>query len=462
MNTILVDNIYYTFGINKQSVWVVRGETEYSGSIVIPSQINYEGAVYPVDKIAGRAFYNCTNLSSVTLPESIVSIEEDAFYNTGIYNNASNWEKGVLYVSNCLIMADKSLSGHYTIKTDTRMLAWGAFANCTALTSITIPNGITSIEFYAFHNCSALTCVTIPNTVRNIGYFVFNNCPALTSIVVEIGNPYYDSRNNCNAIIATGSNTLLYGCQNTIIPDTITCIEDWAFRGCSTLQAITIPDSVTHIGQYAFVDCSALKYADLPSSITVISDSLFSNCSSLVSITIPHSVTTIEPYAFCGCTSLTAIDIPNTVMKIGEAAFARTTALQSIVVAAGNSRYDSRNNCNAIIIKSSNTLLVGCQNTVIPENVNYIASYAFWGCSKLTDITIPASVTGIYSDAFIGCTALTTITLPNNLSEIGSAIFDSCPSLQVIRVPKGKKERYCQPYLGSNGLGNYDALVVEY
>ena len=206
-----------------------------------------------------------------------------------------------------------------------------AFAYCESLTSVTIPNSVTSIGDWAFAYCLGLTAVTIGNSVTSIGDYAFAFGSGLTSVVVEEGNTVYDSRENCNAIIETESNTLIVGCQNTIIPNSVTSIGDFAFAYCSGLTSVEIPNSVTSIGDYAFANCFRLTSVEIPNSVTSIGDYAFDYCSGLTSVTIPNSVTSIGDGAFYGCFGLTSVTIPNSVTSIGEGAFASCESLKEVI-----------------------------------------------------------------------------------------------------------------------------------
>ena len=270
---------------------------------------------------------------------------------------------------------------------------------------------VTSIEAVAFWGSTRLTSIDIPNSVTEIGQEAFGHCPALTSIVVESGNPRFDSRNNCNAIIETANNVLIVGCKNTIIPNSVTEIGNLAFDWCDSLTSIVIPNSVTSIGQGAFY-----------------------NCEGLTSINIPNSVTSIGHGAFAWCTGLTSIVIPNSVTEIGVGVFDDCTGLASIVVESGNPRYDSRNNCNAIIETANNMLIVGCKNTTIPNSVTVIGYWAFYSCEGLTSIDIPNSVTEIGEGAFYDCTGLASIVIPNSVTYIGAWAFEGCIGLTSVDI----------------------------
>ena len=439
---------------------------EYTGSVVIPESVSYDDNIYSVTSIGRYAFRDCSGLRSISIPNSVTSIGYIAFEGCSGLTSVT--------IPNSVTAIDRR-----------------AFGNCTSLTSVTIPNSVTSIGSSAFEGCSGLTSVTIPNSVARIGGGVFSGCIGLTVIKVESDNRVYDSRDNCNAVIETSTNTLIVGCKNTTIPNSVTSIGDEAFFGrtglisitipnsvtsigslafcdcsgltevtipnsvasieyaafqaCSGLRSITIPNSLTSIGDQVFCDCSGLTEVTMGNSVTSIGDDAFSRSSALTSITIPNSVTSIGSYAFSGCSGLTSVTIPNSVTSIGISAFEGCSGLAEIKVELGNRMYDSRDNCNAIIETSTNTLIVGCQNTTIPSLVTTIGNRAFKECTSLTTIIISNSVTLICRDAFDGCTGLSEIISlnPTPPSCSGSSVFSSgIYSKAKLGVPEGSVSAY--------------------
>ncbi|MCR5433675.1 MAG: leucine-rich repeat protein [Bacteroidaceae bacterium] len=408
-----VNGLYYNItGTNTVEVtYVEDGEGNgdfYYDAITIPKRVSNNNTTYNVTRIGYDAFIDCSGLTSITIPEGVTSIGEAAFYYcTGL--TSINIPSGVTSIG---VQAFDSCSGltSINIPSSVTIIGIGAFMGCYGLTSITISEGVTSIGGNAFSGCSGLTSINIPSSVTSIGNYAFSSCPGLTSISVDPGNSKYDSRGGCNAIIETSSNTLIAGCQNTIIPSSVTAIEDSAFNNCTGLTSISIPSSVTSIGELAF-----------------------KNCNGLTNITIPSSVTSIGNWAFEYCSGLTSITIPSSVTSIGYTAFRHCSGLTSISVESGNSKYDSRGGCNAIIETSSNTLIAGCQNTVIPYGVTSIGVAAFYNCNGLTNINIPSSVTSIGNQAFENCYGLKTVLIPSSVTSIGASAF-STPNLSSVTI----------------------------
>ena len=241
----------------------------------------------------------------------------------------------------------------------------------------------------------------------------------------------------------------------------VTSIGSAAFYGCDGLTSITIPNSVTSIGSVAFRYCYGLTSVTIPNSVTSIGESAFRDCSGLTSITIPNSVTHIGDGAFYGCSGLTSISIPNSVTSIGSRAFGGCSGLTSVIVEEGNTKFDSRNSCNAIIITSSNVLITGCMNTIIPNSVTRIGDGAFSSCSGLTSISIPNSVTRIDDGAFNYCSGLTSVTIGNSVTNIYGYAFAHCPELiDVTCLAETVPSTYSDAFDGS--LVEYATLHVPY
>ena len=212
--------------------------------------------------------------------------------------------------------------GDFVVPDSVTSIGKYAFSDCTDLRSVTIPDPVASIGNRAFDGCRGLRSVTIPDSVTTIGKYAFGGCRGLESIIVASGNTKYDSRDNCNAIVETTTNTLIVGSKNSIIPNSITSIGVWAFYGCTGLRSVTIPNSVTSIGEAAFADCNGLSIVTIGNSVRSIDNMAFAFCTGLTSVTIPNSVTTIGNMAFNRCSGLTNVTIPDSVTTIGYRAFA--------------------------------------------------------------------------------------------------------------------------------------------
>lgn len=294
--------------------------------------------------------------------------------------------------------------------------------------SLTYP--VTAIGAGTFQYCQYLTGVTIPNTVTTIGSDAFYSCSSLVSMIVSTGNPVFDSRNNCNAIIETSSNTLMFGCSSTIIPNTVTSIGDYAFSGCSSLTNISIPNSVTSIGNNAFSYCTSLISVNIPNSVTTIGQEAFWNCSTLTGITIPNSVTTIGDRAFKSCTNIASFDIPTSVTTINNGTFYGCLSMASIH---------------------------------IPNSVTIIGNSAFSSCRALTNISIPSSVFSIGENAFNDCT-LDTVTLFWEIPISRSLAYASqlLSNTNVFSIPCGSMYYYTLLWNTSYSSHNYLERGVDF
>ena len=479
-----IDKIYYNI-LSDTTVEVTYGgdsywETYSADTIIIPSVVTYNGTSYSVVRIGSLAFYSC-NISSITIPNSITSIghnafrycrslttliipnglesieggafEEceslisitipnsvtniggNAFYETGVYNDLSNWENDVLYIGDCLISTKTSISGAYEIKNQTRLIADGTFNECKSLTAITFPENVTSIGDITFGECSSLKSViwNVKNP-KNCGIAFFNT-PISSFIFGE--NVAYIPAGLCQSMKFLTS---------VIIPENVISIGYAAFYGCSSLTSITLPNSLTSIGSRAFDGCFSLASIIIPYSVTDIGDHAFSSCYfSSDNFTNNSSLNAEENYywgarifdadevnglfiqndTIVNCRPyVDTITIPSTVKYIQGTPFSECWYRSSIVVESGNAIYDSRENCNAIIETATNTLILGCQNTIIPNTVTSIGDAAFYGCVSITSITIPRSVTSIGDYAFIYCSSLTSITIPESVITIGRYAFE--------------------------------------
>ena len=338
---------YLTYEIADGEVTITDCDTSISGELTIPETI--EG--YPVTDIGEWAFENCTELTNVKIPDSVINIGSGAFQycnftSVAIPDSVANIGGNAFY--DCANLKSITIPNGVTsiedstfygctnltsiiIPNSVTSISSCAFWECTALKDLTIPDSVTYIGYSAFYRCIGLTNITIPNNVTYIASSSFRECVGLTDIKVAEDNMVYDSRNNCNAIIKTETKELVFGCKNTVIPNNIKCIGYGAFDRCTGLTSIIIPDGVTKIDYGAFSDCTNLISITIPNSVTCIGDATFSGCTALTSVTIPDSVISVGCWVFQNCTNLTSVTISNSVTSIGDKAF-YCTGLTSITI----------------------------------------------------------------------------------------------------------------------------------
>ena len=380
--------IYSGYGASAVGEYaIVDYNSSFSGAANIASSVSYQytyvsgydsqgspisttrNLTAPVTRIRDKAFYYCTGLTSVTIPNSITKIESDAF---NYCNNLTS-----VHISDLAAWCNIDFVNY---SSQPLRYAHHLFLNGVEIKDLVIPNSVTTIGDYAFNDWRSLTSVTIPNSVTSIGERAFSGCSSLTRLT--IGNSVTTIPYDC-----------FYGCSSltsVTIPNSVTTIGDYAFNYCSSLTSVIIPNSVTTIGTEAFGRCSSLTsvhISDLAAWCRIDFDwvlsnplyyahHLFLNETEIKDLVIPNSVTTIGDLAFINCSSLTSVTIPNSVTAIGESAFS--------------------------------------------------------GCSSLTSVTIPNSVTSIGYVAFQDCSGLTNVTIPNSVTTIGDYAFNYCSSLMSV------------------------------
>ena len=291
---------------------------------------------------------------------------------------------------------------------------------------IVVTDGVTKISSGEFSGCDNVTSVNISASVKNIevaSFNLFDN--KINSIIVDAKNPVYDSRDNCNAIIETEANKLIFGCNKTVIPNSVREIDNDAFENCKGLESITVPKGFTTLP--LFRNCG-LKSITIPLSVTSVGDCTFEGCKNLTAIVIPESVTEIGESAFEGCVNLAIVNIPKGVTKIADGLFNGCRSLKNIVITEGVKEKGNASFCECLNLASVN----------IPKSVDAIGDKAFSGGSKLSEISIPEGVREIGELAFSDCN-LKKITLPKSLEVIGEDAFCRCPEKMEVHAEHATK-----------------------
>lgn len=453
--------IYYTKN-SDGNVTINKVEAGDQTSIVIPETI--DGGTVKI--IGANAFDGCSSLTSITLPQSLTSIENLAFADCTALQNI-NIPQNVTNIGASAFLSCESLtsitipSGVTSIKTATfafctslksielpdHLVSIGgsAFTSCTSLKSVVIPAEVTSVGFHAFAVCTSLESVVIPMNVTSVGNSAFDGCTSLKAVFAKEGVPlesasvpsdaakiYYKAEDQSYLSIIKAHTGTQAGIECIEIPKAIggldvRVIKEEAFRDCGNIKKIILPDSIREIQNSAFSYCTSLESINIPAGVTSIGNYAFDSCTSLESINIPVGITSIGDYAFEDCTALKSVVIPQSVTNIGYAAFSRCDKLVSIDIPMGVSMISNHTFENCTSLTAIN----------IPTSVRQIGDESFMGCTALESIDIPEGVTSVGQRAFMHCTALESAALPDSLTEIKAGAFQDCTALKSINIPKG-------------------------
>lgn len=422
--------------------------TPLSTQLSFPEDVTYDGKTYRVTSIGSCAFMGCTDVKEVITNKSMTKIGNSAFsgcknLKLAYFGESMEFVDGHAF-GNCSglehILIDY-YNTHFETNSNQSVLIEKATNTLVVGTkNAIIPNTVKSIGNSAFYGCSGLTSIDIPKSVESIGSSSFAHCEGLTEIA---------------------------------IPSSVTSIGEGAFNGCLNLKSVTIGESLEAMGQWAFFRCNSLEeinwyaiscndfnYKQKPfeglsinkinfgDEVKHIPAYLFNSLPNLTEVRVPNSTESIGDDAFSNCSSLNSIKLGKSLSSLGYRVFWDCPELSSITIHPGNTTFDSRDECNAIIESTSNTLLFGCKNTTIPHSVTSIGSSAFYKCSGLTSLNIPPSVKTIESSAFSNCTNLTSINLPNSIKALKDNTFYCCTGLTAVALPNTLTSISEQAFLG--------------
>lgn len=428
----IASSVTYTYSWRELVGYDINGNPEYETHtryLMAPVTGIKDGYIDNHGRIIG-AFSCCSELMTVTIPNSISFIGEQAFREctnlTNIELPNSITSIGVQAFTDCTSLINMIIPNSVT------SIGNGAFSGCSGLTSVTIGNSVKSIGSYAFNNCRSLSgTLIIPNSLRSIGDFAFAKCNSFTSLIIDdsfisIGNEAFQQ--------CSGLTSIDFG-------NHVTSIGEWAFNQCTGLTGdLTIPSSVTSIGQGAFMECTSLTGINLNALITEINYSTFSFCSSLESISLPYTLTIIGNQAFSYCTSLTSIIIPNSVKSIGYKSYYHCYNVKSINI--GNS-----------VDSIYQQAFSGPQPTELVWNVKRCTTNGGMNTSSIECVTIGPDVE-ILPESFLRSAKITEVVIPNSVKSIGQYAFYNCSNVANITCLATTP-----PLAQSNSFSKYSATL---
>ena len=462
----------------KCEVRITRYKGPDSGEVVVPKTI--EG--YEVKWIGGRAFQNCTGITSVVIPDGVISIGGYAFsYCTSLAEITipdSVTSIGEWAFSGCTSLSKVKLSNNL------RIIQERTFSGCTSLKEITIPDSVTEIGEFAFSGCTSLLKVVLSKNMTAIEAQTFSGCSSLESIIIPEGVTKIGTRSKSEDSMFDGA--AFYGCtslKEIIIPDSVTEIWSSAFSGCTSLSKvdlpknltkikgdtffgctslaeITIPDSVTSIGGSAFEGCTSLAEITIPDSVTSIGGSAFKGCTSLSKVDLPKKLTTIEAGTFRGCTSLKEIIIPDSVIKILDHAFSNCTSLESITIGSGveslgDEWIASCRRLESITVSPENKTYSSVDGVLFNKDKSELSAYPIG--NKRSSYTIPDGVEKIGKKAFYGCRYIESLTIPVSVAEIEASALGNCYDIRAVYY-LGTREQWKEVVIGAD---NYMFALVN-
>ena len=459
-----IDGIYYEIvSFDDWTCRIVSGDVVYTGDIVIPNEVTYNGRTLKVTEIGDDAFNGCADLKTLSIEDGTETLSLGSSNGTNALFSDCSLE--TLYVGRNLsyetiyspFYEEESLLTKVTIGPYVTEIGDYMFYGCTGLTEVTIPSSVVEIGKYAFSGCTGLSNITIPNSVTSIGKRAFSGCTGLSNITIP------------NSVTSIGERAFsgCTGLSNITIPNSVTSIGDYTFYGCTSLIDVTIPNSVKSMGAGVFENCTSLTSMTIPNSVGIINNYMFEDCTSLTDVIIGSSVVKIGGNAFSGCSSLASITIPKSVCSIEYNSFDGCSSLKTLVFEDGKignilSLESHRFGANGVFCDCPlETLYLGrnlhyrtyerdgyspfynietLKEVTIGGSVSRIEDNAFMACVGLTDISIPNSVKSIGDNAFSGCTGITNISIPNSVEEIGNCAFSGCTGITNISIPNSVEE----------------------